>query len=87
MQQHGSGSGGGRVSPPSITRAGATKSKFVLDQDIPDEDIADSDVMIPKDQRGQKGSKHWNDIMKTATAPLPVKFGVAKRKIFSVHGK
>ena len=51
------------------------KSKFVLQTAIPDDDIVDSDVVIPKDKRGQEGSKHWNAIMDA----VEVKFGVPRQ--------
>ncbi len=54
---------------------------------MPYEHIVDSDVMMLKDHQGEKGLKHWNDIMKTVTISLTVNFGMAKHKIVSVDGE
>jgi len=62
------------------------KSKFVLTADIPDEDIKDTNVLVPKDKRGAEGSKDYNSIMKMATEALSTKFGVAKHKIVTTEG-
>jgi len=72
----GSGSTAGSRAP-----LGTQRSKFVLDTAIPDDDIDDSDVVVPKDKRGEEGSKHWNAIMERSTRTLEKKFGVAKHKV------
>ena len=66
--------------------AGTQRSKFVLEHDVPDEEISDSDVVIPKDKRGDEGLKHWNSIMETATRALTKQFGVSKHKIVTPEG-
>ena len=65
---------------------GTQKAKFKLANEIPDEDIEDSDVVIPKEQRGPVGSKHYNSNMDTATKALDNKFGVPKHKIVTPDG-
>ena len=42
---------------------GTQRSKFALVNEIPDDQIEDLDVVIPKDQRGTEVSKHYNAIM------------------------
>ena len=60
---------------------GTQRSKFALDTAIPDNQIEDSDVVIPKQKRGSEGSKHYNSIVETATKALDKKFGVPKHNI------
>ena len=78
------GLGGGGAIPSSSL--GPQKSKFVLTADISDEDIKDTNVLVPKDRRGAEGSKDYNSIMKMATEALSTKFGVAKHKIVTTEG-
>jgi len=81
------GSGGGNMSAfNSIPSVGTQRSKFVLEHDVPDEEISNSDVVILKDKRGDEGSKHWNSIMETATRALTKQFGVSKHKIVTPEG-
>ena len=72
---------GGENTAGSRAPLGTQRSKFVLDTAIPDDNIDDSDVVVPKDKRGEEGSKHWNAIMERATRSLDKKFGVAKHKV------
>ena len=75
----------GIFNPPAQS-TGSQRSKFALQNAIPDEDIEDSDVVIAKDARGAKGTKHYNSIMETATKALDNKFGVPKHKIVTSEG-
>ncbi len=63
--------------PPIVTQ----RSKFSLTNDIPDNPIEDLDVVIPKDQHGAEGSKHYNVITETITKALDKKLGMSKHKI------
>ena len=71
---------------PPLPPVGTQRSKFALQIPIPDEDIQDSDVVIPKNAREEKGSKHYTSIMETATKALDNKFGVPKHKIVTSDG-
>ena len=70
----------------TTTTAGSQRSKFVRSSDISDDDIADTDVVVPKTKRGTEGTKDYNSIMKDATAALSTKFGVAKHMIVTPDG-
>ena len=59
------------------------KSKFVLNDDVPDIDMMDIDVMLRKEDYGVPGTTEFRKNMQMATAPLSNKFGVAKHKIMS----
>ena len=65
--------------------AGTQRSKFVRREDIADDDIADTDVVVPKTKRGTEGTKDYNSIMKDATTSLSTKFGVAKHMIVTAE--
>ena len=69
--------------PPAV---GSQRSKFVRSSDIADDDIPDTDVVVPKTKRGTEGTKDYNSIMKDATAALSTKFGVAKHMIVTPDG-
>ena len=57
------------------------RSKFVLEEDILDVDIADSDVTLRKEHYGVPGSSDYRKNMVLVTSPLDDKFGVASHKV------
>ena len=73
-------------SASTLHPSGTQRSKFALDTAIPDDQIEDSDVVIPKEKRGSEGFKHYNSIMEMATKALDKKFGVPKHKIVTPDG-
>jgi hypothetical protein len=63
------------------TKAVGQKSKFVLEEDILNTDIADADVTLRKEHSGVPGSSDYKKNMVLATSPLDDKFGFASHKI------
>ena len=57
------------------------KAKFVLQQDIPDEQIDDQDIILKKENYGTPGTTEWRKNMAMATEPLKEPFGVAQHKV------
>ena len=51
-------SGGNMSAFNSGPSVGTQRLKFVLEHDVPDEEISDSDVVIPKDKREDEGSTY-----------------------------
>ena len=65
--------------------AGTQQSKFVCSYDIADDDITDTNVVVPKTKHGTEGTKDYNSIMKDATVALSTKFGVSKHMIVTAE--
>ena len=57
------------------------KGKFVLETDIPDDQMLDIGVTLKKQNYGKEGTKEWKYNMELATRPLSQEFGVGKHRI------
>ena len=69
-------------SSPRVRTAGQS-AKFVEEEDIPDEDIQGSDVILRKEHYGVPGTKEYRKNAVLATTPLAEKFGVACHRVIS----
>ena len=58
-------------------------SKFVRDDDLPDDQMLDIEVSLKKEDYGVVGSSDYRKNRAMATAPLSEKFGVARHKILT----
>ena len=58
-------------------------SKFVLDEDLPDSEIANVDIALKKADYGEPGTSEYRKNMAMATYALAEKFGVASHRVSS----
>ena len=68
---------------PTTNNTTKQHSKFVLDEDVPDEDMLDVEVALKKEDYGAVGSSDYRKNRAMATAPLSEKFGVARHKVLA----
>jgi hypothetical protein len=67
-----------RAPPKSVQAA-----KFVRDEDVPDSEMREGQVVLRREDYGEPGSTEYRKNMQMATYPLAEKFGVAKHKIIA----
>ena len=85
----GNASGGSSgASPVGIGGKTRVEMLFSAAQDTPDYEIErDNGVILPRDERGRKGTSDYKKNRAAATSSIELKFGVAKHYVSSLDGK
>ena len=85
----GAASGGG-LGPSHVATGSKTMEEMLFSaaQDTPDWEIErETGVILPRDERGRKGTNNYKNNQAAATKSIELKFGVAKHYVSSLDGK
>ena len=82
--------GGGSLGQGHVGATGMTRAQLLFSaaQDTPDSEIEqETGVIVPRDERGRKGTNDYKKNREAATASIENKFGVAKHYVSARDGK